>query len=102
MRNKMLSYMNFFLCDSPPPPPGPGPPNTLEVKITHNDAPQPLELLWMSDQLVAETSRPLPDNTQRSQQTNIDASGGIRTHNLSRRAAADLRLRPRGHWDRRV
>ena len=25
---------------------------------------------------------------------------GIRTHNLSRRAAADLRLRPRGHWDR--
>ena len=26
--------------------------------------------------------------------------GGIRTHNLSRRAAADLRLRPRCHWDR--
>jgi len=24
----------------------------------------------------------------------------IWTHNLSRRAAADLRLRPRGHWDR--
>ena len=27
--------------------------------------------------------------------------GGIRTHNLSRRAAEDPRLRPRGHWDRR-
>jgi len=26
--------------------------------------------------------------------------GWIRTHNLSRRAAADPRLRPRGHWDR--
>jgi len=26
--------------------------------------------------------------------------GGIRTHNLSRRGAADWRLRPRGHWDR--
>ena len=26
--------------------------------------------------------------------------GGIRTHNLSMRAAADLRLRPRGYWDR--
>jgi len=26
--------------------------------------------------------------------------GGIRTHDLSRRAAADLRLRPRGYWDR--
>ena len=28
--------------------------------------------------------------------------GGIRTHDLSKRAAADLRLRPRGYWDRRV
>jgi len=28
-------------------------------------------------------------------------SGGIRTHNPSRRAAVDLRLRPRSHWDRR-
>ena len=27
---------------------------------------------------------------------------GIRNHNLSRRAAADLRLRPRGHCDRQV
>jgi len=26
--------------------------------------------------------------------------GGIRTHDHSKRAAADLRLRPRGHWDR--
>ena len=25
---------------------------------------------------------------------------GIQTHDLSRRAAVDLRLRPRGHWDR--
>ena len=25
--------------------------------------------------------------------------GGIRTHDLIRRAPADLRLRPRGHWD---
>ena len=30
----------------------------------------------------------------------IHAPGGIRTHDLSRRAAADLRFRPRGHWDR--
>jgi hypothetical protein len=28
--------------------------------------------------------------------------GGIRTRDLSRRAAADLRLRPRGHWDRDI
>jgi hypothetical protein len=25
--------------------------------------------------------------------------GGIRTHNPSKRAAAEPRLRPRGHWD---
>jgi len=33
--------------------------------------------------------------------TDIHAPGGIRTHNPSKRAAADPRLRPRGHWDRR-
>ena len=38
--------------------------------------------------------------TQHSQQTNIHALGGIRNHNLSWRAATDIRLRPRGHWDR--
>ena len=39
--------------------------------------------------------------TQQSQQTEIHATGGIRTHDLSRRAAENLRLRPCGHWDRR-
>ena len=38
--------------------------------------------------------------TQHIQDTDIHDPGGIRTHNLSRRAAADLRLRPRGHGDR--
>jgi hypothetical protein len=32
--------------------------------------------------------------------TDIHGTGEIGTHNLNRRAAADLRLRPRGHWDR--
>ena len=53
-----------------------------------------------SGRVISSSQRPLPDNTQHSQQTNIHAPGGIRTHNLNRRAAADLRLRPRGHWDR--
>ena len=51
--------------------------------------------------MISPSQRPLPDNTQHSQQTNIHALGGIRTHTLGRRAAEDLRLRPRGHWDRR-
>jgi hypothetical protein len=33
------------------------------------------------------SQRPLPDNTQHSQETDIHAPGGIRTHNPSKRAA---------------
>jgi hypothetical protein len=51
--------------------------------------------LWTRDQPDAET-----DNTQHSQETDIHAPGGIRTHNPSNRAALDPRLRPRDHWDR--
>ena len=36
------------------------------------------------------------------QQKKIHAPDGIRTHILSRRAAADLHLRPRGHRDRHI
>ena len=35
-----------------------------------------------------------------NRQTSMPPPGGIRTHDLSRRAAADRRLSPRGHWDR--
>jgi hypothetical protein len=63
--------------------------------ITHNTAPQLVWLLLTSDQLVAETS-----TLQHTQQKNIHARGGIRTHDRSRRAAVDLRLRSHGHWDR--
>jgi hypothetical protein len=34
--------------------------------------------------------------------THIHAPGGIRTHNPSKRAAADPRFRPRGHCDRHI
>ena len=50
--------------------------------------------------VISSSQRPPPDNTQHSQRTNIQATSGIRTHDLSRRAAADLRHRPRGYWDR--
>ena len=52
-----------------------------------------------SRRVISASQRLLLDNTQQSQQTDIHAPGGIRTHNLSRRAATDLRLRRRGHWD---
>jgi len=50
--------------------------------------------------VISSSQGPLPDDTKHSQQTNIHALGEIRTHSFSRRAASDLRLIPRGHWDR--
>ena len=49
-----------------------------------------------SGRVISSSLRPLSENTQHSKQTNIHASGGNRTHNLSRRADTDLCLRPRG------
>jgi hypothetical protein len=51
--------------------------------------------------VISPTQRPLPDNTQHSQETDIHATSGTRTRIPRKRKAADRRLRPRGHWDRR-
>jgi len=53
-----------------------------------------------SGRVICPSQRPLPENTQHSQQTDIHAPSGIRNKNPSKRAAADPRLRPRGHCDR--
>jgi hypothetical protein len=42
--------------------------------------------------VTSPSQRPLPDNTQQSQETTIHAPGGIRTHNPSKRAAVNPRL----------
>jgi hypothetical protein len=67
------------------------------VSRSHSDTSHSVGLLWTSDR---PSQRPLPDNTQRTQETDIHAPGGIRTLNSSKQAAADPRLRPRRHWDR--
>jgi len=51
---------------------------------------------------ICPSQGPLPDNTQRWKDADIHAPGGIRTRNPSKRAAADPRLRLRGHWDRQL
>jgi len=66
----------------------------IDYRLTHHSR------QYCSGRMISPSQRPLPDNTQHSQQKNIHAPGGIRTHSLSRRAEADLRLRSRGHWDR--
>jgi hypothetical protein len=92
---KQVSYKRWFFFFCATAPSGPGPPHSRGFLITHNDASQSVGLLWTSDQPVAETST----WQHTTLTTNIHATGVIRTHNLSRRAVADLRLRPRGHWD---
>jgi len=48
--------------------------------------------------MISLTQRPLPDNTQHSQQTNIHPPTGIRTRNPNKTAAVAPRLRPHGHY----
>jgi hypothetical protein len=65
--------------------------------ITLRHTPHSVGLLWTRDRPVAETSA---WQHTHSQGKKIHDPGGIRTHDPSKRSAADLRLRPRGHWDR--
>ena len=74
---------------------------SLEVSRSHKMTHQ--SRYDSSGRVIGSSQRSLHDNTQRSKQTNVYAPpGGIRTHNLRRRVAAELRLIPRGHWDRLV
>jgi hypothetical protein len=56
----------------------------------------------MSDQSVAEASTYTGQHNIETQETNIHSLSDIRTRDPSNQAAADLRLRPRGHWDRLI
>ena len=69
----------------------------VEVSRSHSDTPHSVGLLWTSDKPNAETFTWKHTTLTRD----IQDPGGIRTHNLSRRAAADQRVRPRGHRGRR-
>jgi len=84
-----------FWRDSPPPS-GPGPPHSRGFWITHNDAPQSVGLLCTSDQLVAETSN--WQHTILTRHPCLRWDSNPRSQQAS--GAADLRLRPRAHWDR--
>jgi hypothetical protein len=68
----------------------------IEASRSHSDTQHSVRLLYTSQP----EERPLPDNVQQSEEIDSYDAGGIRTRNPSRRAAADPRLRPRGHWVR--
>jgi len=69
----------------------------IEAARSHSDTPHSLGLLWTSDQPDAE---PLPDKAQHCREIYLHEPEGIQTHNPRKRAAANPRLRQRGHWDR--
>jgi hypothetical protein len=79
-------------------PSGPGPPHYQGFAVTLRHTPHSVGFLLTSDQPDAETST----WQYKIQQTDIHAAGRIRTHNPSKRAVADPRVRPHGYWDRRL
>ena len=68
----------------------------IEASRSHSDTPQTVGLV------IRPTQRPLPDNTQHLQETDINAPGGIRNRNPCERAAVDPRIRPRDHSGRQA
>jgi hypothetical protein len=90
-------HCKIFFFNGSTAPWGPRPP--LFLRLHHQiflDTPHSVGLLWMRDQLVAETSTWQHTTLTRDRYL---CPGGIRTDNPSKRAAADPRLRPHGHWD---
>jgi hypothetical protein len=71
----------------------------IEATRSPSDTPQSVGLHWTSD---CPSQRPLPDNKQCPQETDIHAAGGIGTCNPREREASDPRLGPLGHWARLV
>ena len=81
--------ITFFLFGARAPT-GPGSPHSWRFWIKHNDAPQSV---GSSGWVISPSQRPLPDNTQHSQKTDIHAPGGIQNHSRSRQTAEDLQLK---------
>jgi hypothetical protein len=67
----------------------------IEASRSHSDTPQSVGALGRG---IGPTQGPVPDNTIKKQASM--STGGFRTCEPSKRAAADPRHRPRGHWDR--
>ena len=77
----LLLILLLLSCNSPTKP---GPPHSWGIYVTPSDTPQSVGLLWASDRPVAETS-----TLQHTQETDVHASGWIRTRSPSKRAATD-------------
>ena len=68
----------------------------ITLKDTHTHA---VGLPWTSDQVDTETSNVQKNGTHK-RQTSMPQAGFEHAIQASKQAAADPRLRPRGHWNR--
>jgi hypothetical protein len=69
----------------------------IEASRSHSDTPKSVVLLWTSDHSEAETSAWQHTTLTRDK---LPRAGGVRTCSTSKRAAAEPRSWPCGHWDR--
>ena len=88
-RSFIFYFLFFFFCATAPMGQG-----LLIHEVSRSHTTTHHSLQDSSERVISSSQRPLPDNTQQSRQTDIHAPGGIRTHNLSRGAAADPHHRP--------
>jgi hypothetical protein len=108
MTQQTLKLFTFLIQSQAPPvpfsphcPPAhsePGPPHYrgFEIALRHATFGR------TSLEVIGPTHRPLPHNPPHSQQTDIHATGRIRTRNLSKCVTADPQLRMRGHQVRQM
>jgi len=87
---------NIFMAQQSPLGQGP---LIIEASPSRLDTPHSVEPLWTSDQPSAQRTE-VYLTTHNTHKTDIHAPGGIWTHNPSKRAALDPRLRLRGRWVR--
>ena len=90
------AYIEFFFriwCNSPPVGQG-----LLIQGVSRAHITTHYSRYDSSGEVISPSQRPLRDNTKQLQQTEFHTPSGIRTHDLSRRVAADLRLRRARRW----
>jgi hypothetical protein len=91
----MSSFIIAFIFFVAPKPPLGQSLFRVEVSRSHSDTPHSID---SSGRVISPTQRPLPDNTQHSQEIGTLPKGGIRTRNPRNWAATDPLLRRRGYW----
>ena len=74
-------YPVCFLARQPPTPPFPAGQVHLILEVSRSHTTTHHSRYDSSGRVISSSQRPLHDNTQHSQETNIHAAGGFRTHN---------------------